>query len=237
MLGLVSSTWITLPDVVSCSSGTKEYGAITNNTVIPTNASMNPERAETNGISMALIFVVCEMADRTMAPSQDASAIASGVIGVVALCTLGYIIYSYSRRVEGMTEAAAETPTGAGGPIPADPAEMRVASVDFPSAGTSTVHNPKDPYPKDRLVTSDLLPKDASNDLWSRVNPAGQGDVDDKNYLTAGYHSGVNTVGGSLRNASLQIRSEPINPRSRVSVWNESTIEPDLNKRPFEIDG
>lgn len=121
--------------------------------------------------------------------------------------------------------------------MPVDPAALNLRGVDYPSMSSDIGDAvPKDCFPKDRLVTSDLLPKDASNDLWSRVNPAGQGDVDDKNYLTAGYHSGVNTVAGSLRNANLQLRSEPPNPRSRVSVWNQSTIEPDLNRSPFEID-
>jgi hypothetical protein len=67
------------------------------------------------------------------------------------------------------------------------------------------------------------------------MNPAGQGDVKDQNYLTAGYHVGVNTVGQTLRNANLQLRSEPPNPQVPVSPWNISTIEPDINRVPLEI--
>ena len=45
----------------------------------------------------------------------------------------------------------------------------------------------------------------------------------------------MNTVGQSLRNANLQIRSEPANPVSNVSPWLNTTISPDLERRPLEI--
>jgi hypothetical protein len=92
-------------------------------------------------------------------------------------------------------------------------------------------------FPRDRLTADDLLPKDAANSRWAQMNPAGQGDVKDQNFLTAGYHIGVNTVGQSMRNANLQLRSEPVNPQLPVSPWNISTIEPDFNRRPLEIGG
>lgn len=43
------------------------------------------------------------------------------------------------------------------------------------------------------------------------------------------------TLGGVLRNANLQFRSEPINPRSPVSIFNLSTIPPDTMRPKFEI--
>lgn len=81
-------------------------------------------------------------------------------------------------------------------------------------------------FPRDRLTSSDLLPQGA-NSVHARVNPAGAGDIQDQNFLTAGYHIGVNTVGQSLRNANLQLRYEPPNPQVPVSPWGISTIEPD----------
>lgn len=92
-------------------------------------------------------------------------------------------------------------------------------------------------FPRDRLSADDLLPKDAANSKWAQLNPAGQGDVRDQNFLTAGYHVGVNTTGSSKRNANLQLRSEPINPQQVVSPWMQSTIEPNMYQRPLEIGG
>ena len=95
---------------------------------------------------------------------------------------------------------------------------------------------PNDCFPKDQLTPSDLLPGDA-NSTWAKVNPAGQGELGDQNFLNAGYHVGVNTVGQTLRNANLQLRSEPPNPQVKVSPWLQSTIEPDTNRQPMEIGG
>lgn len=90
-------------------------------------------------------------------------------------------------------------------------------------------------YPRDRLTADDLLPKDAANSRWAQMNPSGQGDVNNQNYLTAGFHVGVNTQGQSLRNANRQLRSDPPNPQMPVSPWNVSTVEYDSNRKQFEI--
>ena len=92
-----------------------------------------------------------------------------------------------------------------------------------------------DCYPKDQLSPEDLLPGDA-NSMWAKNTPA-TGDLKDQNFLTAGYHVGVNTVGQSLRNANRQLRSEPPNPQVKVSPWMQTTIDPDMNRRPLEIGG
>jgi hypothetical protein len=63
----------------------------------------------------------------------------------------------------------------------------------------------------------------------------GTGSLKGKNFLSAGALIGVNTVGQSLRNANYQLRSEPPNPQVPVSVFNQTTIEPDINRRTMEI--
>jgi hypothetical protein len=81
---------------------------------------------------------------------------------------------------------------------------------------------------------SDLLPRD-TNSQWAQLNPAGKGDLANINLLKAGYHIGIDTIGQSLRNPNLQIRSEPPNPQGNVGPWNQSTIEPDTMRPPLEI--
>lgn len=81
---------------------------------------------------------------------------------------------------------------------------------------------------------SDLLPKD-NNSAWAQLNPAGKGDLSGINLLKAGYHIGIDTVGQTLRNANLQIRSEPPNPQVPTGPWSQSTIEPDFMRAPLEI--
>jgi hypothetical protein len=81
---------------------------------------------------------------------------------------------------------------------------------------------------------SDLLPKD-KNSQWAQLNPSGKGDLANINLLKAGYHIGIDTIGQTLRNANLQIRSEPPNPQVNVGPWNLSTIEPDFLRPPLEL--
>lgn len=92
-------------------------------------------------------------------------------------------------------------------------------------------------YPKDDVKPSDLIPKDSADSRWARMNPSGQGDIQDQNFLSAGFNLGIDTQGGSLRNANHDFRSEPSNPQVQVSPWNMSTIQPDTNRRPLEIGG
>ena len=81
---------------------------------------------------------------------------------------------------------------------------------------------------------ADLLPKD-NNSQWAQLNPAGKGDLANINLLKAGYHIGIDTVGQTLRNANLQIRSEPPNPQVNTGPWNLSTIESDFMRPPLEL--
>ena len=103
--------------------------------------------------------------------------------------------------------------------------------------GPSSFGNAEAPagcYPRDQLTPSELLPKDP-NSVWAQQNPMGTGSLKGKNFLSAGALIGVNTVGQSLRNANYQMRSEPPNPQVAVSVFNQTTIEPDVNRRTLEI--
>ena len=107
-------------------------------------------------------------------------------------------------------------------------------SFDLNSQQNNNNQLPSECYPKNVLTSLELLPTD-SNSLWAQVSPSGQGSLADQNFLTSGFHIGINTVGQSLRNANHQLRSEPLNPQVKVSPWGNTTIEPDINRRPLEI--
>jgi len=85
---------------------------------------------------------------------------------------------------------------------------------------------------------TDLLPKD-KNSEWSALNPTSIDDAGVKmpDLLEAGYHIGLDTIGQSMRNANLQLRSDPAIPKSNVGPWNQSTIEADTVRQPLEIGG
>jgi hypothetical protein len=91
------------------------------------------------------------------------------------------------------------------------------------SCSTPNIQNP-----------AELLPKD-TNSQWAQLNPSGKGELANVNLLKAGYHIGIDSIGSTLRNANLQIRSEPPNPQLNVGPWNNTTINPDFFRPPLEI--
>uniref|UniRef100_A0A6C0CQT9 Minor capsid protein P11 C-terminal conserved region domain-containing protein n=1 Tax=viral metagenome TaxID=1070528 RepID=A0A6C0CQT9_9ZZZZ len=145
------------------------------------------------------------------------------------------------NKVNSVAQNSKPTPDSASGAFPglggSDPQGNEVFNPVTGATGASVATPGASCFPRDRLTAEDLLPKDAANSKWAQMNPMGQGDVRDQNFLTAGYHIGINTQGQSLRNANYQLRSEPANPQMPVSPWNIATIEPDINRKPLEIGG
>ena len=78
---------------------------------------------------------------------------------------------------------------------------------------------------------SDLLPKDINKE-WSSNIESG---IMTPDLLQAGFHIGIDSVGQTLKNPCLDLRSQPCIPKRDVSPWNMSTIEPDKARVPFEI--
>ena len=106
--------------------------------------------------------------------------------------------------------------------------------VNMPVQGLESVDAPC--YPQNTLSPADLLPSGESGEieqLNQQMNQSGDGCLANINFLESGHNIGVNTVGQSLRNANLNLRAEPPNPRTMVSPWMNSTIDVDLQRRPL----
>jgi hypothetical protein len=87
----------------------------------------------------------------------------------------------------------------------------------------------------DDVSSASLIPREVvQTEDFGQFSPdkilSGQNYLDPRNQI--GYPE---TVGGVLRNANQQFRSEPINPRNPVSIFNLSTIPPDTMRPKFEI--
>ena len=132
-----------------------------------------------------------------------------------------------------VTEDALKAGPGVQGSKKAGEGFADLSSYEGP-ASFGAAEAPAGCYPRDQLTPSELLPRDM-NSIWAEQNPMGPGSLKGKNFLSAGALIGVNTVGQSLRNANLQVRSEPPNPQVPVSIFNQSTISPDISHRPLEI--
>jgi hypothetical protein len=88
----------------------------------------------------------------------------------------------------------------------------------------------------DGVSSAALIPREViGTDDFGQYDPtailSGQVYLDPRSQI--GYPE---TLGGVLRNANRQERSEPLNPRDPVSIFNLSTIPPDIMRPKFEID-
>ena len=174
----------------------------------------------------------------------------TGLILVAAVVLFGLISYYNSKQSTAASEkfleeqlAAVEQEgkkkvhfadgftNDADAPVASNPEEETHRAVDY-----ETKQIPSDCFPKDRLTAADLLPSDVDS-KWAQVNPAGQGDVQNINFLTAGYQVGINTTQGSMKNPNLQLRSDPV--IAKTSAWPilNSSYTPDLLRKPLEIGG
>jgi len=169
---------------------------------------------------------------------------------VVAVAAVYYYTQSFNTPVGAMTgqNEAAEAVDSNAGPsdsqiqcaaggnnfMPSKPLGQNGGHGAASGAVTDTYGLPPSCAKQQVVDPAELLPKDANSE-FSKLNPMGSGDLKNVSLLKAGWHIGINTVGQSLRNANLQLRSEPPNPQLSTGPWNQSTISADMQRRPLEI--
>ncbi len=174
-----------------------------------------------------------------------------GILGLVSLYLLKDICGIQIPFIEGYendatpieTEVAVETPAVTMPKVEESVVENTpvvdgaLEDKGAPVQGIKT--SPGSCYPQNALSPSDLLPESESAEIkaFNDKNPDGEGILKGVNYLDAGFHVGVNTVGQSLRNANRNLREEPPNPRVVVSPWLNSTIDADLSRKPLNSCG
>jgi hypothetical protein len=159
------------------------------------------------------------------------------IIIFVALFILGYTMFSYSNSKKSIFDAmeageATDKAEKDKQPSVNDTSAQNVQPA--PAAGAPAAPNGYALQPV--ANPSDLLPND-QNSQWSALNPVAmnQGNVAMPDLLKAGHNIGIDTIGQSLRNANLQLRSDPIIEKQNIGPWNQSTIEPDFLRVPLEV--
>lgn len=84
---------------------------------------------------------------------------------------------------------------------------------------------------KDQFNIDKMLPMEIENDWFDTQPLQGTKRVPGVQFISPKVHMGVNTVGSSHRNGSLDIRGDIPNPKFTTGIWNQSTIDPDTNIR------
>lgn len=170
------------------------------------------------------------------------------VLVIFLILVWGLLAYSGSKnsRVDtfwGSDSTPSSDYSASGSVLPAGPASNSTDQNNLAASSSpvnSVIEFDNSPLGGSSHATTanpaDLLPND-HNSQWSALNPntMNKGDVLMPDLLQAGYHIGLDTIGQTLRNANLQLRSDPVIPKSQVGPWNQSTIEPDLGRVPLEL--
>lgn len=162
------------------------------------------------------------------------------ILVVLAIVAVVYVVMDYERiksslgldSMDNMKEEKEQQQHMSSNYKPSVADQPTEANVN--GLNTDMQHLPPSCASKQISDPKDLLPSD-NNSEFSKMNPSGSGDLMNVNLLRAGHHIGINTVGTSLRNANLQVRSEPPNPQVNTGPWNTSTITADTYRRPLEI--
>jgi len=139
---------------------------------------------------------------------------AQNLMMVAAVAVLVYLLFTMNNKSEySIKEREYSAISNAAGPTAGGPAAANGCGMD-----------------KGVGLASSLLPREvASAEDFGEFAPedilAGQNFLEPRSQI--GFPE---TVGGALRNANQQIRSDPPNPKDPF-VWNNSTIVPDMMQR------
>ena len=142
---------------------------------------------------------------------------------ILGLVILSMFLINYSTKFvtfDNMENEKQETPAEDGEDEPS--AEVAAPPTETP---VSSSINP-----------SDLLPSpNSGKNGWDVLEGVGTTDGANPDLLEAGHHTGIDTVGQSLRNANLQLRSDPKITLTDTGPWNQTTIDATNVQVPFNL--
>ncbi len=119
--------------------------------------------------------------------------------------------------------------------VPNDETGGRMAPYDCNPTFKRTKHSKRyesdGSFDPDMYDPKNLLPDEIHDDWFEVIDEPVA--LKNRHLINLQQPLGINTVGSSLRNASLDLRGNPPCPKVVASPWNQSTIEPDYNIKPL----
>ena len=151
------------------------------------------------------------------------------IITAIVIAIIVMIIMTKPFKAEGlanfMASAEPEKKTDEEHPVPdVEFSEEELAGAEFRAEENDNEITPKD-----------LLPMSQGASDFDKDHPVAQNSLDSKNFLTAGFNIGINTVANSNRNANLSLRADPPIPVTATGPWNQTTILPDTHRKSLDI--
>ena len=157
-----------------------------------------------------------------------------GLAIVVLVVVILFLLFSGRKSGFGMSSQGVSDVSG-----------FNLSEGQYSSSATAAVQGQgMDPSPVSSMgdnigqsvSSASLIPRDVvATEDFGQFSP--DKILGNQNYLDPRSQIGYpETLGGVLRNANRDFRSEPLNPRTPVSIFNLSTIPPDVMRPKFEID-
>jgi hypothetical protein len=158
------------------------------------------------------------------------------IINVILFAIIVLLVLNYMFPCEGLEDVIASDIPVVDAPV-VDVPVVETKEVVMPIEEEELAPVPESQKNGGEIQPADLLPMSQEVVDFTKQFADGAVDLKDKNFLIAGYNIGINTVASSLKNANLQLRSDPYIPREDTGPWNQSTImSSDLtNRKPLEI--
>lgn len=114
---------------------------------------------------------------------------------------------------------------------PVDETDNTLAIFKTNKNGKAPCGSNQDCNPEDLFDVDKYLPQEV-NDDWFEVQPEPIS-VKNRHLINITKPVGINSIGTSLKNSSYDIRGAPTNPKTVVSPFLNSSIEPDLDLKPL----
>jgi hypothetical protein len=150
------------------------------------------------------------------------------LLAIVAAVAI-YNVYMFSGSLSGNTSVLRSQPEPfSPGDIKSSPAEIEAPAPPSSMASAPTTRH-------DTVQPADLLPPD-SNAQWNMDNNlTSLSGMKMPSVTSATFLSGIDTIGQSMKNPNLQLRSDPVIPRVNTGPWNQPTIDDDAIRVSLDI--
>lgn len=187
----------------------------------------NAESEHTQSVDTSLSSVVIEE-DKTMPKSESDNLLLHKMTSKNSAKSGEYKDISFAKGNRASESQDLNTFFEQGDPLNASENANFLPNDSGASLASYTGKPRKELSDDEKFNASALLPKEERQDWFEDVTPQ---KIKNRHLINIYRPIGVNTVITSRKNGSLDLRGNPVNPKTFVSPFLNSSIEPDVNAR------
>jgi hypothetical protein len=148
----------------------------------------------------------------------------------IIVCIISYSLWSYSTEKKMIIDGMHSNSTN----LPCAQPNQQLHPAEFGNSPTAQTPTVSDYTLAKTNDPEQLLPND-DNSKFGELNPMTNDGQQIPDLLNAVSRIGLDTIGQTMKNPNLQLRSDPTIEKQNIGPWNNSTYEPDLARVPLEL--